>query len=487
VFRRSRTTLVALPTLFALVSALFAGQTSARPDTPAAAAVRGRLTTLLAALPQTTNVGLVVLDAADGAAWFAHDPHLPLKPASVMKLFVTAAALERFGPKFRYETRLYVRDDELLVIGSGDPGLGDERLAGLHDRPVHSEFDAWADQLRNRGVTTLSTIALDDRVFDRQHRHPDWPPDQAQAWYQAPVGGLNFNDNCLDARVTVAGGKVQLALQPKLPAGFFQNSLELSPKHAPVVERAFEQDVFEFSGPVARDDQLDPISARRPTVFFGYALLHALKERGVIMNGHVVRRAITSATLNGAELLAVHTTSLRDVLWRANTFSQNLFAECLLKSLAAYDPDGTRSGVAGSWEGGVGVLRTTLQQLGLTLDGAALRDGSGLSHEDRVTAEQVVQLLLIMRRHPHGKLFIETLAQPGEDGSMRRRYDSPVLRGRLRAKTGTISGVRTLAGYATRPDGTTLAFALLINGEAPNTLPTQVAEALVTPAAVGPQ
>jgi len=208
-------------------------------------------------------------------------------------------------------------------------------------------------------------------------------------------------------------------------------------------------------------------------------LRHALKMRGIPVTENVVRRTITPAALDEAELLTVHTTGLRDVLWRINTFSQNLFADCLLKSLAAYNPDGTRSGKPGSWAGGKEVLKATLQGLGLDLSAATLRDGSGLSHHNRLTAEQIAQLLLTVRRHRYGPLLIQTMAQPGEPGTMQRRYTTPVVRGHIRAKTGTLSGVRSLAGYASRGDGLTLVFALLINGEPPPDLPTRVAEVLV--------
>lgn len=467
--------------LLALSLALLAPAASAAlPAAEPAAAVRQALSSVLATVPTDTHVGLVVLDADDGETWFARDARRPLKPASVMKLFVTAAALDRFGPNFTFETRLYLRNDELLVLGGGDPALGDPRIAARHGVVHQREFDRWARRLRQRGLTRLETIAIDDTIFDRQHRHPDWPVDQESAWYQAPVGGVNFNDNCLDAALSLASGRIELALTPDLPESFYRTALRASTKHAPLARRAPGEDVFEFSGPVARSDRFRAISAARPTVFFGFALQQGLQARGITVSGPTVRRRLGPALLANAELLETHTTSLRDVLWRCNTFSQNLFAECLLKSLAAYDSRGVRTGSAGSWEAGARVLESTLRGLGLELDGAVFRDGSGLSHQNRVTAEQVARLLVLMWDHPRREYYLESLAESGQEGTMRRRYDTPALRGRLRGKTGTIAGVRTLAGYVSRNDGQNLVFALLVNGNAPPTLPKQVAEALVT-------
>ena len=478
-FRRRAVALFISAALVAVGVPLAGQETPSLTNDQAVHAVQRRLAALLAQLPKGTEAGLVVVDCDDETTWFAHQPQRPLKPASVVKLFTTAAALQRFGPDFHYETRVYLHEEELLVLGGGDPGLGDERLARRHGQPLHAELDDWARLLKERGLTRLKTIALDDRIFDRQLRHPDWPDAQATAWYQAPVGGINFNDNCLDARFTAQDGRVTLLLQPDLPTSFFRNQLRAAVRHEPVATRAADQDIFEFRGPVARDDQFKPISVRRPTVFFGFALQHALEQRGVMLDGRVVRRMLTPTALAEAELLDVRSTSLRHILWRCNTFSQNMFAECLLKSLAAYEPDGSRSGIEGSWEVGIRRLEETLWQLGIDLEGAILRDGSGLSHESRVTAEQVVQLLAHMRRHQQGDLFVASLAQPGQEGTLRhRRWAAPALQNRLRAKTGTLKDVRSLAGYVQRPDGRTLAFALLINGDSSPAIRVQFAEAL---------
>lgn len=470
--------LAPLALLLTLASLAGAQPPASRATARAAAAVRTRLAELLTQLPQQTTVGLVVAQP-DGTIWFEHQPTLALKPASVLKLFVTAAALERFGPDFTFNTRLYLRDGELLVLGGGDPGLGDERVAERHGRALHAEFDRWAAALRARGITRFRTLALDDSIFDRQHRHPDWPAAEAHKWYQAPVGGLNFNDNCLDARCAVAGNRVRLILRPELPASFVRNRLRVGSAHRPLVRRAMDQDVFEFYGPVSHDTGFPPVSAREPTLFFGYALRQALEQRGIRLKGNVVRRQLSQAALADAELLAEHVTTLPDVLWRCNTFSQNLFAECLLKALAAYEPDGRRSGQTGSWPAGVRILEDTLARLGVDLRGAVFRDGSGLSHQNRLSAAQVVQLLNIMRRHPHAEPFVTSLARPGAPGSLRHRYATAALRGRLRAKSGTLRDVRALAGYLQRPDGRELTFALLVNGRVSQRWLTQAVEALL--------
>jgi len=458
---------------------LLAALASTQASGQAAEGLGGQLRAQLAKLPADAQVGLVVTDLAVGQPCFVWQPDRPLRPASVMKLLVTAAALDHFGPDFAFKTRMFRQGQELWVVGSGDPGLGDARLAERHGRRPDHIFNDLAAALKTAGCDRLDKIVLDDGIFEPLGRHPDWPSDQAASWYQAPVGGLNYNDNCLDARVSVQNHTVRLILEPDLPADFVINTLAIGRQHRPRVQRDEDADVFRFVGTVARNDQLGPVSVRRPAVFFGYALKQGLLKRGISVDGPVVRRQLIPQACADARPLLEHRTPLPDVLWRCNTFSQNLFAECLLKSLAAYDQDGSPTGEPGSWEAGVLVLRRTLTGLGIDLSGAVLRDGSGLSHVNRLTAAQVARVLEVMHRHRWASMFRESLARPGEEGSMRRRYGDAVLRGRLRGKTGTLAGVRSLAGYVLRPDGRELAFALLSEGPVPPEFPIRVAHILV--------
>lgn len=421
-----------------------------------------RLDTLVAAMPASTSVAIVVDDAAR-RRWYEHQPDRVLKPASVLKLFTTAAALDHLGPTFAFRTRALLSGRQLWIIGGGDPGFCDGRLAERHGRQQFAAIDAWAAALRERGVTQIDKLVLDDSIFDQQFRHADWPPDQADRWYQAPVGGLNINDNCIDVRLRVDKKGVIPTLTPELPGEFVRNMLKAGKSHNPSARRDADSDVFELKGSVGKSDDLGPVSAGRPTVFFGHVLKTALEKRGIVCGGAVARRVITPDEAATATLLGTVETPLTDVIWRANTFSQNLFAECLAKSLSAYDRVGKPTGHAGSWDAGTAVMRQTLGSLGVELSSATLRDGSGLSHSNAVSAAQVVALLNAMDGHRHGEAWRASLAIAGRDGTMRRRLSSPPLADRLVGKTGSIQGVTTLAGYLRRDDGVELRFAILIN------------------------
>ncbi|MCG3126630.1 MAG: D-alanyl-D-alanine carboxypeptidase [Phycisphaerae bacterium] len=414
------------------------------------------------AVPASWKCGVCVIDATDGRVLFEHDADRALKPASTLKLFTTAAALDRLGEAFSFRTEVLLHEDELWVIGGGDPGLGDERLCERRGERQDAVFERWAEQLARLGCRSVRRIVLDDRIFDQQERHPDWPADQSQAWYQAPVGGLNFNDNCLDVRVTVGANGVTIAAIPELPGDLLANRLTRG-RHRPVLRRAADADVFELSGGVSRATTLGPVSALRPALFFGYALRQALLRRGIECS-EVVRRVLSAEQRGGARRIAVEQTSIGEVVWRANTFSQNLFAEALIKALSAFGPDGRPTGQPGSWREGAAAVREIVERLGVSMAGAVVRDGSGLSHENRVSARQLAQLLHVMTRHRHAGTFASSLAAPGEPGTVRRRrLGSAPAEVRLRVKTGSIRGVSSLCGYVERPNGPVLAFAVICN------------------------
>ncbi len=473
---------VLCPVLLALtfVAPALAGPPARPAPATASASIADRIEALLAGVRPPVQLAVFVQDVATDRILYEHGADTPLAPASVMKLLTSAAGLIHLGPDFTWETPFYLVDRELWVIGSGDPGLGDERILRRHGRPLSDVFDTLAARLRQRGVTQLDRIVLDDSRFDHVWRHEDWPPDENAEWYQAPVGAINWNDNCLDAAVRLQAGRVVLTLRPALPGSFFLDRLRPGTKHAVTFTRRPGSDVFEFRGTVARDATLEPVACARPTVFFGHALRSELVRRGIEVAGAVVRRRIDPARLTGLVPLHVERTTMADVLWRVLTFSQNLFAECLIKSLAAWRPDGRPTGTPGNWPDGARIVREAVESLGIPLDGAVIRDGSGLSRRNRITARQVVGLLDAVHDRPRFALLVSNLARPGRPGTMRRRHNTPLLRGHLRGKTGTLSDVRTLAGYVERDDGRVLAFAVLINRGTQDAIATRVAEILVT-------
>ncbi|MGD0215587.1 MAG: D-alanyl-D-alanine carboxypeptidase/D-alanyl-D-alanine-endopeptidase, partial [Terriglobales bacterium] len=140
-----------------------------------------------------------------------------------------------------------------------------------------------------------------------------------------------------------------------------------------------------------------------------------------------------------------------------NKVSQNLHAEILLRLL------GRERGNAGTIEAGLEVLHGFLTQAGISGDQYLFYDGSGLSRQNLVTPHAIVELLSYASKQPWGADYKATFPVSGVDGSLTDRFNSPRLRGRVMAKTGSLGGVKALSGYATTDAGQVVAFSILSN------------------------
>ena len=139
---------------------------------------------------------------------------------------------------------------------------------------------------------------------------------------------------------------------------------------------------------------------------------------------------------------------------RCNTVSQNLYAEMILKLL------GFRFRGTGSTAAGIEVVQEFLRT-DVGIDDVEQVDGSGLARGNKASAESMTKLLRYMKDHRHGKGFFESLAVGGESGTLAKRLKT--TGGRVRAKTGSISGVSTLTGYAESSTGEMFVFSILVN------------------------
>jgi D-alanyl-D-alanine carboxypeptidase/D-alanyl-D-alanine-endopeptidase (penicillin-binding protein 4) len=398
-----------------------------------------------------------------------------LKPASNQKLLTTAAAFSLLPSDFTYRTILARRGEDLIVIGSGDPAIGDPRYAKMAEEPITGIFHDWAESLKKFGLTEVKgDLLFDDYVFEQEHVHPTWRKEHnLQAYYSAPVGGLNFNDNCVDVvvqRGPKVGAPAVVELIPNTPWVTLDNKGTTGDKGSHITKRVGSGPLsISVTGVVTRSNSREsPLSIAivDPGSFFASTCRTSLSAKGIRIDGETRRQRIRredGSLPPEVELIAVYERKLDDIYWRINKTSMNLFAEALLKTLGAYvSPDGTRPMRVGSTKNGVEVLEGFLKSKGIPLDGVVLDDGSGLSHSNRVTASVITAVLAGMDSHPRREEFWESLAVPGEDpGTLRSRLKD--LSKVVRAKTGHINGVSTLSGYVIGTEGRRYAFSVLCN------------------------
>mgnify|MGYP001426055027 CR=1 FL=1 len=417
---------------------------------------------------QSATLAARVVDLQTGEELFAENPDEAVIPASNGKLAISAAGLDLFGPYHTFKTYLIVNGDDLWIVGTGDPGTGDPRLAESRGRQVTSVFDDWANALRRRGVSRVrGKLYYWDRALDDQWLHPNWKTSFHVDWYAAPVSGLNFNDNCIDvtAYPTDSGQPARLEVVPPNTFAVVENRAVTGGDGSIEITREAAAPKFTAKGGISRRAKYESKPITDPGAFFADAFRTHLGAAGIPIEGQTVRAdtlPFGPAGPNVERIVAVHETSMPDVLRRINKNSQNLFAEALSKAMGrefALRRDG--QSVPGSWALGEEATKDFLSRHHINATEYVAADGSGLARENRVTARLITDLLQVMWRHPYGKVWRDSLAVGGVDGTIRNRQkDFP---GRIFAKTGYIGGVRSLSGYAQAEGGRWLAFSFIFN------------------------
>jgi serine-type D-Ala-D-Ala carboxypeptidase/endopeptidase (penicillin-binding protein 4) len=308
-------------------------------------------------------------------------------------------------------------------------------------------------------------LILNDSFFDSVLRHPDWPRSGETKWYQAPISALSYNDNVVLVAIRPgarAGRPAAVALEPPtelLQAVSHARTVNRRGRVRVAVNRQLGSNAVMVFGtvPLRGVWWSTPIAVDNPPAFFGDVLKNRLQNAGIEVTGGVVEENV--APDSAWSLIAQTESDLVPALAVTNKKSQGFYAEQIFKTLAA-----ERTG-KGSWVAAVSVERSFLAELGLDPTHFDLHDGSGLSPENRVSAADVVAFLRAMNTQPNGPVWKSTLAVSGDpEGTLRHRLSDRLLAGRVVAKTGSISGVSTLAGYVTAASGRSYAFAILLNG-----------------------
>lgn len=452
----------------AAVAQVQAGQPR-QPPTQAEARqqIQRQLEALLAASPlSTARVSLEVISLDDGAQIFSRGADEQLNPASNTKLFTAAAALHRLGPEYRFTTDFLAdvaplknkgKVKSLYVRGRGDPSLTTERLEGL------------ARDLAHRGLKQVGELVLDDSFFDAEVWGPGWEKEPSDTAYAAPSGALSVNHNSAAIYVIPgekAGQKARVEMEPEAK-GFFalENQVQTLKAGARkrVVAHSFDlpgRTKMSVEGRIAVDAE-PMVFFRRvtdPTLYFGGVLRQALAARGV-----KVDKLKRGTTPESAVLVASYDSpALGELVRDMNKASSNFMAENLLRTLGA-----EVKGAPGTWPKGVDAAEEALAELGVPRGAYLLRNGSGLNDANRLSAHQLVTVLVAMwKRFPVAAEFLSSLPIAARDGTLRTRMEGTDAAGRLRAKTGTLEKVRrvtTLSGYLGTQSGERLAFAFLVN------------------------
>jgi serine-type D-Ala-D-Ala carboxypeptidase/endopeptidase (penicillin-binding protein 4) len=410
--------------------------------------------------------GVIIQSLADGKTWYERNSDLLFLPASNQKLLTSSAILNALGPDWAYTTSLYrvgsLDDDgtlhgNLYLKGSGDPLL------------EAKDLDDFVASVKTSGVKKVQgKLITDDTRLDSARYGDGWSSDDMSYYYSAQISALNLNENLLTLTFDPGrkpGDAVRVAVSPTEKYARVvvrARTVAKGEKTALTVKRALGENVITVDGTLALDakpEEYKPVgvTVEDPTRYVAYVLLEKLRKAGIDVTGG---DADGAAPTSGALPVAQHVSPpLSEILKKLNKPSDNLVAECLLKTLGA---EKGKTGV-GSAVTGRDVAYEWFKSIGMDTAGIDMTDGSGLSRQNFVTPRNLALLLKTMYTHPHGKVFIESLPVAGVDGTLRNRMKGTAAEKNCKAKSGYVSSVSSLSGYVTTKAGEPLLFVMLMN------------------------
>lgn len=426
-------------------------------------------------------VGIEVLDLNDGTVLFSHNGEKSFIPASNQKIFTSAVALDLFGPDFVYETSLYadgpiengVLHGNLVVRGSGDPSIGGR----FNNGDLTKTFRNWADSLRNAGINRVTGDVIgDDDVFDDVPLGYGWSWDDETYYYSAEISGLSYNENKVDLtiRARQQGQPAEISWEPHNTdfVHVLNRTVAIRPDSS-LKEGYLKQrgtNVLQiFSRVPAGSTDRESLSVTNPTRYFVHVFREVLVKSGIEVEGSPVDVDELSEKPDYTRLnrIATHVSPpLSEIIEVVNKDSHNLFAEQVFRTLGALRPVFRKDLTPGSAEMAAERMKYVLAEAGVDTARIQIMDGSGLSRQNLVTPRDVVSVLRYMWEHPEQEIanaFYTSLPVGGRDGSLAYRFSSGPARGRVHAKTGTVSNVSALSGYVITTTGTPLAFSILCN------------------------
>lgn len=380
------------------------------------------------------------------------NPKQTKTPASVTKLLTTYAVLQKLPLGFKFKTQLFYDGTNLYLKGGGDPSFVSEKMWYLVNEFTRSE------------IKSVKDIYVDDTLFDQVRFDESRESKRVDRAYDSPVGAMSFNWNAVNifVRPNEVGRKAHVFVDPDSDAYTLVNNTNTvsgSAKKDLVVSISNADRKITVSGDVSKNADEKAIfkSVSEPDLWSGIQLKAFLKQRGIESTGNVKRGPVP----NLAKVVATsESKSLAEVLSDMNKFSNNYVAEMLTKNLAAQEVKQNAS-----LKKGVDVIRSELIKLGLTAKDFDVQNPSGLTRENLLSAYALNEVLTALKNNfTTFSAVLESLPIAGVDGTLKKRMKNTAGEGWVRAKTGYIDGVVSLAGYGGRKDGEIFTFAFLYNG-----------------------
>lgn len=383
-----------------------------------------------------------------------------MNPASTMKLLTTYAGLEMLGPSYTWKTEAYlggplekgVLQGDLILKGYGDPRFNIE------------QFWLWLSELRARGLKEIQGDLVLDRSFFSlpEHDPAEFDNDPVRAYNVGP-DALLLNFNTLRLRYLPEGNRLKVISEPPLEGMQLDN--QLAPQAAPNCEnwddtiriQARGDSVVLQGGYPSECGEREQNLNVMPHTRYVAAVFNAIwQELGGILRGNTREGPLPAE----AKLFATHYSApLAEIIRDVNKFSNNVMARQLFLTLGSDVATATPGNIPQS----IRVTKAWLKTKRLNFPELVLENGAGLSRRERISAQHLAQLLRSAADSPMNAEFVASLPILGVDGSVRKRLKDTAAANQAHLKTGTLEGVKTIAGYVRAKSGKEWILVFLIN------------------------
>jgi serine-type D-Ala-D-Ala carboxypeptidase/endopeptidase (penicillin-binding protein 4) len=417
------------------------------------------------------SVSLCILDAVTGTTVVEVNQGRSLTPASVLKLVTTAAALEKLGPEYYFTTTLGYSgaisksgrlDGDIVIRGGGDPVFASGNFQQYYD----GFPGIWADEIKNMGIKRITgKVITDDSYYDFLPVPAKWLWEDAGNYYGAGAYGASIYDNTYQIHLQTFSDS-SLILKGITPEECrFELSNWLVAAGNTDLGYVFAAP-YSSSGwlagsvPVNKDDFVLKASITDPPKLLATIVDRKLREAGIKIKGEptTVRIDKNSLPRDIIPVISVDSPPLSDIIEILNHESVNLYAEHLLKEL------GKKFRNRGSTAAGIEVIYEFLENAGVSRSGVYIEDGSGLSPLNAINTKALSELLLFMKNNgAYFTEYIRSLPDPGREGTLKTCFRDEIFANSLQAKSGSMTRVRSYAGYITTKSGRELVFSFIAN------------------------
>jgi PBP4 family serine-type D-alanyl-D-alanine carboxypeptidase len=408
------------------------------------------------------TAGLIVRNADTGEVLYTHNVDAQVTPASNNKLETSTAAFGILGSGYRFRTSVYTRGNDLYLKGTGDPTMRG------------ADYDELAAAIAAKGIKKVKgALVADDTWFDAQRVPADWDPTDLPYYYAAENSALTvspdpeFDEGTVNVSVTpgTQGAVPKVGLSPKTGVVTIDNKATTgAPGSASTVsiDRTVGTNTIVISGSIPSDGAKfeDLATVHNPTLYAADVFRRALSAHGVTVTGATRR----GATPTGAKTVTTRQSMpLSELATPFLKLSNNPIAETLVKAI------GHKVKGKGTWANGLGAISIYLKGLGVDTSQVKQSDGSGLSHANHTTTQQLSNVLKAAQSQSWYSTWYNALpiaGKPGEfvGGTLASRMAGTAAAGNVHAKTGSLTGVTALSGYVTDPSGQKLIFSSVFNG-----------------------